>query len=301
MTTKTPRWKWEEGIEVHEAAALLPMPSAEDMNLMAADIKENGQQQPILLTEDGKLLDGRGRLAARELAGLIVLTKAGKLSKTVPQEIVETDDPIGLVLSLNLARRHLTGADKRLIVQRLLKLDPSRSNRQIAKLAGVSHVTVGSERKEREATFDVVKVSTRKDTLGRNQPATKPAIVAAAVEKELNGTLHEEARNRRADRRARPTFAERREEEEARRAALTPEERAAEDREAALDEARATRQALDNAADEVLQTLQIELDPPEELTDPRGFAMKLREEAARFDVEPTPLEPMAQYWLHVLK
>jgi len=44
----------------------------------------------------------------------------------------------------------LSRAEKRAAVQRLLQEDPTRSNREIARLAGVSHVAVSTMRKEFE-------------------------------------------------------------------------------------------------------------------------------------------------------
>jgi ParB family chromosome partitioning protein len=82
---------------VHPAATLFPMMDAEALQALAADIREHGQREPVILF-NGAVLDGRNRLRACELAG-------------VEPQFVTRDDvesPTTFVLSLNLHRRHLT-------------------------------------------------------------------------------------------------------------------------------------------------------------------------------------------------
>jgi hypothetical protein len=82
-------------------------------------------------------------------------------------------DPSAVVRSLNAHRRHLTPEQKREIIRKLLKATPEKSDRQVAKLAGVSHPHVGKVRRSLEQTGDVETVSTSTDTKGRKQPRTK--------------------------------------------------------------------------------------------------------------------------------
>jgi hypothetical protein len=55
----------------------------------------------------------------------------------------------------------------------LLKASPEKSDRQLAKLTGVSQPHVGKVRRSLEQTGDVETVSTSTDTKGRKQPRTK--------------------------------------------------------------------------------------------------------------------------------
>ena len=57
-------------------------------------------------------------------------------------------DPYAYVLSVNVRRRHLTAEQKRDLIETLLKRDPSKSNRQIAKLVGASHPKVAKVRNQ---------------------------------------------------------------------------------------------------------------------------------------------------------
>lgn len=80
--------------EVHPAAAVWPMMPSDELRALADDIKANGLRQPITLTPDGKLLAGRNRLAACEMAGVKPTTR------------VEDGDPFAYVMSENRARGH---------------------------------------------------------------------------------------------------------------------------------------------------------------------------------------------------
>jgi len=98
------------GYEVHPACALLPMMPAAALTEMAEDIRRHGQRQPIHLFE-GRVLDGRNRLKACELAG-------------VEPEVREWSggDPVRWVLSLNFHRRHLSDDQKSVVGARAASL-----------------------------------------------------------------------------------------------------------------------------------------------------------------------------------
>jgi len=80
---------------VHPAAEALPMMSEEALRALAADIKANGLREPVTMLGP-RLLDGRNRWLACEMAGVDIRTRdwAG--------------DALSYVRSLNLHRRHLT-------------------------------------------------------------------------------------------------------------------------------------------------------------------------------------------------
>jgi len=145
----------------HPAANLFPMIEGKELDILAADIKKNGLLEPIVVYE-GKILDGRCRSLACE--------KAKRLARTKP---FEGKDPIAYVISMNLHRRHLTSKQKRAIITKLLKEDPSKSDLQIAKAVKASPHTVSKARARMEEAGDVCTVQTRTDTKGRKQPAKK--------------------------------------------------------------------------------------------------------------------------------
>lgn len=55
--------------EVHPLADMFPMLAADDLADLAESIAEHGQRDPIILDANGRLIDGRNRLRACEIAG----------------------------------------------------------------------------------------------------------------------------------------------------------------------------------------------------------------------------------------
>ena len=86
--------------ESHPIADIWPLLSDEELQELAEDIKQRGLLNPIVLYE-GKILDGRNRFKACQLAGVV--------PKTLQYE---GDKPISHALALNEKRRHLTKSQR---------------------------------------------------------------------------------------------------------------------------------------------------------------------------------------------
>src|SRR5689334_13315441 len=108
----------------HPLANLFPMLSGNELSDLADDIKARGLLERITLHE-GKILDGRNRYEAARVAGV-------SLTKDNFRELPPGVDPKAFVISANIHRRHLTAEQKRDLLARLIKDDPTKSNRQIA-------------------------------------------------------------------------------------------------------------------------------------------------------------------------
>ncbi|WTG23316.1 ParB/RepB/Spo0J family partition protein [Streptomyces decoyicus] len=77
--------------------ALFPQLDEEELRALADDIQARGLIHPLVLDPQGRLLDGRGRLKACEIASV------------EPAFVTyEGSDPGGYVLSVNLRRRNIT-------------------------------------------------------------------------------------------------------------------------------------------------------------------------------------------------
>jgi hypothetical protein len=185
-TTK-PKPSWRDVLKIHSAAELFPRMSPDELRALGEDIVKNGLTSPIVLWRvDAKapvqLLDGRNRLDAIEIvtASEIVI---GPPSLTAGEDFLAVDkvimleksvDPYAYVISANINRRHLTAEQKRELIGKLLKDDPTKSNRQIAKMVGASHPHVAKVREQAEKAGDVEMVTTSVDTKGRQQQVHKP-------------------------------------------------------------------------------------------------------------------------------
>jgi hypothetical protein len=106
---------------------MFPMLGAEEQRALTADIRDNGLHAPIV-TFEGKILDGRNRYRACQVAGV----------KPVYKEYKGVD-PLGYVVSLNLKRRHLDESQRGMVAAKIATLpDGVRSDRQAAQICAAS-------------------------------------------------------------------------------------------------------------------------------------------------------------------
>jgi hypothetical protein len=138
----------------HPLAEIFPL-------IEGRDIKANGPHEPIRLLDD-QILDGRNRYRA--------CIAAGEEPVFVPYR---GDDPAAYVVSMNVARRHLTQEQKRELIAKLLEANPDRSDRRIAATTKTDHKTVGKVRRAKEARGEIPHVETKTDTTGRQQPSKR--------------------------------------------------------------------------------------------------------------------------------
>jgi hypothetical protein len=129
--------------ELHEACAAWPALSASDLRDLANDIAANGLHDPITLTPDGLLLDGRNRA----LACIMVDVE--------PRTTFYADDPVLFSLSKNARRRHMS-QDQVAMVAATLTMKPLGANQheggsnelpsiaQAAKAAGVTETAINT-------------------------------------------------------------------------------------------------------------------------------------------------------------
>lgn len=94
-------------MKLHPLCEAFPRLSENELNELASDIKQNGQRQDIL-TLDGMVLDGQNRLLACEIA------------KVEPRFKKFKGDPVALVKSLNINRRHLNESQRAMVAAELI-------------------------------------------------------------------------------------------------------------------------------------------------------------------------------------
>jgi ParB-like chromosome segregation protein Spo0J len=160
----------------HPLAEKFPLMEGDDLQKLADDISARGLLHQIVLHE-GKILDGRNRYRAAALAKVTLAPKDFR-------ELPASTDPRADVISANLHRRHLTAEQKRTLLAELIKIDPTKSNRQIAEEAKVDKNTVKSVRDGLEATGEIhqLEETTGKDgkqrktkKTGKKKPGPRPA------------------------------------------------------------------------------------------------------------------------------
>jgi hypothetical protein len=200
LTKSTPATQaarsWRDVLPVHPAAELFPMMSPDELRALGEDIKKNGLRSAIAVTYESTavkffLVDGRNRMDAMALVGiafevifkkqhgqcLLVADGLDPLGSGYSAAEVVLGDPYAYVVSANIARRHLTANDKRRIITALIKANPQKSDRQIAKLVDASPTTVGDERKKTCPDLD-----TSIDTRGRKQKRKRRTEDDCAIE-----------------------------------------------------------------------------------------------------------------------
>jgi protein gp37 len=94
---------------VHPFADAFPLIEGEEFAELVADVKRNGLREPIVLSHDRKtLVDGRNRYRACDAAGVDVV------EYVLPARYTEAMI-LDLIVSANLARRHLNSGQKAMV------------------------------------------------------------------------------------------------------------------------------------------------------------------------------------------
>ena len=96
--------------ELHPACSAWPTMKPEGLRELADDITANGLRDPVTLTPDDLLLDGRNRALACEMAGV------------EPATTIFDGDPWLFSLSRNKHRRHMTVDQIAMVVANMVTL-----------------------------------------------------------------------------------------------------------------------------------------------------------------------------------
>ena len=170
-----------------EYASLVPELSPEEYELLKQSIKENGLYVPLIVNQDGIVLDGHHRFKACQELGI-------RNPNTVTKEFKDKLDEQLFVIDCNLKRRQLNNFQRielalksKSILAEIaknhekagVKLDPSQDlvmgrqgvSGEIGKLAGVSHETVRKVEKilASESITDKVKQDLRLGKVSINE------------------------------------------------------------------------------------------------------------------------------------
>lgn len=145
-------------MKIHPAAKLFPMIEGEEFKAFVKSIKENGLDQPII-TLDGAILDGRNRYRACQEAKV-----RPRYDRRTSKQV---KDPYGLVVTLNLDRRHLT-ASQRAMIAADLKTAYANEGKGRQRAAGGSKT-----RKGKSACGKIATSASKPSKNGKRQPPAR--------------------------------------------------------------------------------------------------------------------------------
>ena len=128
-----------DGLGAQPYQVMPPLAEAEYGALKASIAAGYDPAHPVVLDENGTVLDGHHRQQA-----------CAELGITAPAVVLPgltEDQKHDYAVRANLACRHLSQEQKRDLIRAELDRDPARSDREIGRLCGVDHKTVGAVRR----------------------------------------------------------------------------------------------------------------------------------------------------------
>ena len=150
-------------MKIHPAAEIFPMLSDEELDSLAVDIKTHGLRHPLVM-HDRELLDGRNRLAACKIAGV------------VPSFVeYEGDSPVSFVISVNIKRRQLDASQRACVA---VEIEPmfavEAKKRQGQRTDIVANLRQCNQAKASDQAAEVVSVSPRMVQYAKEIKAKNP-------------------------------------------------------------------------------------------------------------------------------
>ncbi len=117
--------------EVHPVAALFPTLPEDELADLATSIKNEGLLNPIVLDDQGRILDGRNRYAACELAGV------------KPTYVdYDGDNPNNYAATVNAQRRQMSKGQQAMVAARFCS-ETEQTQRAAAAIFGVTVTRLG--------------------------------------------------------------------------------------------------------------------------------------------------------------
>lgn len=99
--------------QAHPYADLWPLLPDTELRQLADDIRTHGLREPVWLHPDGRIVDGRNRWRACELAGV---EPATRMYQGTEEEL------LSFLISLNMARRHMDESQRAMVAAKIANL-----------------------------------------------------------------------------------------------------------------------------------------------------------------------------------
>jgi hypothetical protein len=119
---------------------VMPPLSAEEYAALKNDIAEHGVKVPVDTDEDGNILDGHHRAAIADELGIAYETR-------VVTGLTDDNAKREHALTVNLTRSHLSREQRRQLIAHEIGRGPDRTDRDLGRLLGCDHKTVGAVRR----------------------------------------------------------------------------------------------------------------------------------------------------------
>lgn len=153
--------------ETHPAADAFPLLEGPAFTRFVDDVKRHGQIEDAWRDKDGLVLDGRNRVRACNDLGI------------EPRFLTyEGDDPIGFVVSMNIARRHLGDFERAAVACKLASL-PNHRPKKGARVRSLTQAQAAEALDTSERSIQLVKATMRDGD---------PAIVEAGMRGDISIT-----------------------------------------------------------------------------------------------------------------
>ncbi len=149
----------------NEKFQVMPSLTMDEQSQLVESIKTNGILVPIIIDNDGAIIDGHNRY---EIA--VKLTEMGIDVGDIPVQVSDlTDDTTKrkLAYELNLQRRHLSVRDKKKAAEKMWQEFPEMSTAQMVKTTGLSRGSAVNLRKELEEDGKIETTDIRKGADGK--------------------------------------------------------------------------------------------------------------------------------------
>jgi len=150
--------------EVHPAATLFPLIEGDAFRALVDDIKARGQEVPVVLDRDGRLLDGRNRARACQALGV-----------DVKETRYAGDDPYGFVVSHNMHRRHLTESQRAMVAAKLANLGNGRP-KETPPIGGVSPTPITTESAAKSLNVSTTSVERARSVRDHGTPELQQSV-----------------------------------------------------------------------------------------------------------------------------
>jgi ParB-like chromosome segregation protein Spo0J len=142
----------------------MPPLAPDDLDALEKSIIEHGVMLPIIVDENGDIIDGHHREQIAKKHGM-------GCPRDVRTGFADAEKR-AMALTLNIDRRHLTQQQKRQLLEKSITADPQLSDREHGRRTNTDHKTAAKVRTDLEQGGEIPHLDKRDNPQGR-QPASK--------------------------------------------------------------------------------------------------------------------------------